>query len=120
MKRIAVFLFLLAAPMLKAVSLPVETPHGVKLTWNAPSSASDPVVAYNVYRSAGQSPKYAKVNSSDVTTTQYLDRPTGPVSYMYYVTALDAARNESVPSNTASVTVPYVPSVPTLGVVTVK
>lgn len=54
----------------------VAGPYVVNLTWNAPTSSSDPVTDCNVYRSASAS-SYAQLKTSVVTQTSYIDT-TGP------------------------------------------
>jgi hypothetical protein len=79
--------------------------HKVQLNWNAASSSA--VVGYNVYRVASGSTSYQRVNSSAVSSTTFTD---GSVqcgsSYTYYVTSLNGAGLESVPSNTTAVGIP--------------
>lgn len=74
-------------------------PPSVAVTWTAAVPGNDPAVSYNVYRNA------AKIGSS--TTTSFNDANVAEgSSYSYYVTSVDAAGSESVPSNTATVTIP--------------
>jgi nitrogen fixation protein FixH len=81
--------------------------HQVVLTWSAPSSSSDPVVGYNVYRAAGGSSSYQLLNSSADVITTYTDSTVqSGTSYSYYVESVDASGNQSAPSNTYSVSVP--------------
>ncbi|HUN82740.1 MAG TPA: choice-of-anchor D domain-containing protein [Terracidiphilus sp.] len=82
-------------------------PHEVALSWNAPTSSTDPVVGYNVYRTISGGSSYQRLNSSPVTQTSYTDT-TGQsnVSYEYYVTSVDSSGNESTQSNLTSVTIP--------------
>ncbi|HEV8249191.1 MAG TPA: alpha-amylase family glycosyl hydrolase [Gaiellaceae bacterium] len=71
----------------------------VQLTWNAVAGAA----GYNVYRSPLSGGGYAKVNGSPVAGTGFDD--TGVENgrtYYYVVRALDAAGNESEPSNEVS------------------
>jgi hypothetical protein len=82
----------------------------IRLTWGA-SSDNVGVTGYKVYRVGT-----GLVGTSSTTT--YTDGGlTSNVSYSYYVTAVDAASNESTASNTASATTPVVdtqaPSAPT-------
>jgi hypothetical protein len=82
-------------------------PHEVALNWQAPSSTTDAVAGYNVYRAISGNSSYQKLNASLQTQTTYTDStPQGSVSYLYYVTSVDGSGLESVPSNTASVTIP--------------
>jgi hypothetical protein len=81
--------------------------YDVNLTWNAPSSSPDPVAGYNVYRAPNGSSSYQLLNSSPDSQTNYSDATAqGGQTYQYYVESVDSSGNASVPSNTASVTVP--------------
>jgi chitodextrinase len=72
----------------------------VSLNWGA-STDNIGVTGYRIYRGGVQ------VGTS--TTTSYTDGGLTPnTSYSYTVTAVDAAQNESSPSNTASATTPIV------------
>lgn len=83
------------------------SPHEVELTWNAPSSSSDPISGYRVYRAATGSSSYQLLNGALNAQTSYMDN-TGQsgASYQYYVTSVDGSGRESVPSNTMSVVLP--------------
>ena len=82
-------------------------PYEVALNWDEPSNTTDPVAGYNVYRATSSSSSYQKLNASLQTQTAYTDStPQGGLSYLYYVTSVDGSGVESVPSNTASVTIP--------------
>lgn len=79
----------------------------VLLNWDAPASSTDAVVGYNVYRTTSGSSSYSRINSGTETTTTYTDTTIqASTTYEYYVTSVDASGNESVPSNTASATIP--------------
>jgi len=81
--------------------------HQVNLSWAAPSSSSDPVAGYHVYRATGSSSSYSLLNSSVDTQTSYADSAVqGSTSYSYYVKSVDASGNESAASNSVSVTTP--------------
>ena len=81
--------------------------HQVSLSWQAPSSSSDPVAGYHVYRASGTSSSYSLLTSSVDTKTSYVDSGVqGSTSYSYYVTSVDASGNESAASNAVSVSVP--------------
>ena len=83
------------------------TSYEVDLTWDAPSSSSDPVVGYNVYRATGNSATYQLLNSSVNAPTSYADTTVqNGTAYSYYVESVDASGNQSTPSNTWSVTIP--------------
>jgi hypothetical protein len=81
--------------------------YSVHLTWNAPGGSGDPVVGYNVYRSAAGNTTYQQINSPVVDHTAYTDstvRVEG--AYTYYVTSVDSSGNQSVPSNSFVVNIP--------------
>lgn len=79
----------------------------VGLNWDAPSESDDPAVSYNVYRTAGSSSSYQRLNSTSAAQTTYSDSNVQSGStYQYYVTSVDDSGTESVPSNTATITVP--------------
>jgi hypothetical protein len=83
------------------------TSYQVSLSWSAPSSSSDPVSGYNVYRATGTSSSFQKLNSSVNAPVTFTDQSvTSSTSYQYYVTSVDASGAESAPSNTATVAVP--------------
>jgi fibronectin type 3 domain-containing protein len=78
--------------------------HTVNLTWTA--SVSD-VVGYNIYRSAVSGGPYLLLNSSPVSTVDYLDLTVQAGQTYYYVgTAVDSNGMESVYSNEAQAVVP--------------
>jgi hypothetical protein len=81
--------------------------HQVDLTWQAPSSSTDPVLGYNIYRALGGSSSYQLLNSTVNGPTSYTDaRVNSGTTYAYYVESMDASGNKSVPSNTFTVTIP--------------
>jgi hypothetical protein len=81
--------------------------YQVNLSWQAPDSSNDPVVGYHVYRAPGGTTAYVLLNSTLVTDTSYVDATVqSGQSYDYMVTSVDAAGNESVPSNAITVTIP--------------
>ena len=80
--------------------------HQVTLNWDAPSSSSDPVAGYNVYRSISGGANQL-INTSIETLTAYVDSTVASGStYNYTVTSVDSTGVESVPSNEVTVTVP--------------
>jgi hypothetical protein len=84
-----------------------STTYAVDLSWGAPSSSTDPVTGYNVYRSANGGSSYQLLNASVSTPTTYTDSTVqSGGSYQYYVESVDAQGKQSSPSNTWSVTVP--------------
>jgi Abnormal spindle-like microcephaly-assoc'd, ASPM-SPD-2-Hydin len=83
------------------------TPPEVNLSWDAPSSSTDPVAGYNIYRSTGGSSSYQLLNSSIDTETTYVDSTVqSGTAYTYYVESVDFSGVQSVPSNQVSVTIP--------------
>ena len=81
--------------------------YQVSLSWNAPSSSTDPISGYNVYRASGSSSSFQKLNSSVNAPVSFTDPSVqSSTTYEYYVTSVDASGAESAPSNTATVAVP--------------
>ena len=81
--------------------------YAVNLSWSAPSSSTDAVAGYYVYRAASGSSTYQTLNSSANTTTAFVDSTVASgQTYEYYVTSVDSSGNQSVPSNTSTVTIP--------------
>jgi fibronectin type 3 domain-containing protein len=79
----------------------------VSLTWDAPSSSPDPVAGYNVYRAPSGSTTYQLLSSVSNTQLAYTDTGVqAGLTYDYIVESVDASGVTSVPSNTASVTLP--------------
>jgi fibronectin type 3 domain-containing protein len=81
--------------------------YTVNLSWNAPSTSTDPVAGYNIYRTLSDSSKYVLLNSSIDTDTSYADSTVmSGNTYGYITTTLDASGVESSPSNVFTVTIP--------------
>jgi hypothetical protein len=81
--------------------------YSVSLSWEAPSSSTDPVAGYNVYRAPSGSSSYQLLNSSVDTETTYVDSTVqGGLTYEYMVESVDASGVESTASNTFNVTIP--------------
>jgi fibronectin type 3 domain-containing protein len=81
--------------------------YEVNLTWDAPSSSTDPVAGYNVYRAPSGSTNYQQLNSAAVTETTYVDTTVlNSQTYDYIVESVDGSGVTSVPSNMAAVPVP--------------
>jgi fibronectin type 3 domain-containing protein len=79
----------------------------VNLNWDAPTSSSDPVAGYNVYRATGSSSLYQLLNPSVNNSTSYTDSTVATnTAYSYYVESVDAEGNQSPPSNSFTVSVP--------------
>jgi hypothetical protein len=96
-----------AMQLLASTSPPTTTAYQVDLSWYAPTSSSDPVVGYRVYRSSAGSSSYQAMNSALATPTSYVDSNVqSGQSYSYQVTSVDASGTESAPSNTINVSVP--------------
>ena len=77
------------------------------MTWDAPTSSSDPVAGYNVYRSPSGGTSYQELNTSAITQTSYVDTTVQDgQTYDYIVESVDASGVTSAPSNMASATIP--------------
>ena len=50
-----------------------STSHQIELSWSSPAGSSDPVMGYNMYRAAGGTTSYQRLNSSPVGPTTYTD-----------------------------------------------
>jgi Domain of unknown function (DUF4082)/Abnormal spindle-like microcephaly-assoc'd, ASPM-SPD-2-Hydin len=80
--------------------------HEIDLTWNAPSSSSDPIAGYHIYRSVG-SGALQLMNSSTVVQTAYVDTTVSSgTTYDYVVKSVDQNGVESAPSNQIAMTTP--------------
>jgi len=79
----------------------------VDLSWDAPSSSSDPVAGYNVYRSPSGASSYQQLNTSALTGTTYTDSTVqSGQSYDYIVESVDASGVQSAPSDIATAAIP--------------
>jgi fibronectin type 3 domain-containing protein len=77
------------------------------LVWDAPTSSTDPVVGYNIYRSPSDSDPYKLLNSLPEGQTFYVDNTVqSGMSYIYIVESVDASNVKSAPSGTIAVTIP--------------
>jgi len=87
-----------------------STAYEVQLNWDAPSSSTDPVNGYNVYRAPSGSTSYQQLNTSTLplNPTSYTDNYNieDGQTYDYIVESVDAEGNTSVPSNMATATIP--------------
>ncbi len=84
----------------------VAVSYEVQLTWDAPTSSTDPVVGYNIYRATGSGP-YQLLNTSVNTPTSFTDSTAVSGStYNYEVTSVDASGVESAPSNVYTAAIP--------------
>ena len=78
--------------------------HTVGVSWQ-PSTST--VAGYNIYRGTAVAGPYAKVNSSLITGSNYVDPSVQAGQTYYYVaTAVDSNNNESAYSNQATATIP--------------
>ena len=81
-----------------------STPHSVKLSWNASTSA---VNGYYVYRGGSSNGPFARLTASLLAGLSYTDsKVVSGNSYTYYVTAVNGAGQESAPSNETSASIP--------------
>jgi hypothetical protein len=81
--------------------------YEVDLTWDAPTSSTDPVAGYNVYREISGGSSYQLLNTTVDANKTYADSTVqSGTSYSYYVESVDAQGNQSAPSNTYSVSIP--------------
>lgn len=81
--------------------------YTVDLSWSPPSSSSDPVAGYNIYREISGGSSYQRLNATAAAGTTYTDNTVVVgTTYTYYVTSVDAAGTESGPSNTWQAVIP--------------
>jgi hypothetical protein len=79
--------------------------HTVSLSWNADNSPS--VTGYNVYRRAGSSGSYTRINTSLIAATDYIDTSvTDGSTYYYETTAVNSSGEESAPSTAVQAVIP--------------
>ena len=85
----------------------IATSYQVNLSWDAPTSSTDPVAGYNIYRAVSGSSSYTLVNPSVDGQTSYSDTSVqnGTV-YNYEIESVDASGNASAPTSPISVTIP--------------
>lgn len=89
-----------------------QTQHGGLVTWIAPTS-SDAAVGYFVYRATSASGPFTQIDTTEDTSTSYLDTTVAAnTTYYYYAVAVDASGNQSGPSNTATLVVTTLPTNP--------
>ena len=88
------------------VSAGGSSSHQVTLSWDAPSSSSDPVVGYDIYR-ATSGATYELLNSSTDAQTTYIDTNVqANATYVYYVTSVDSSGVQSSSSNLVTASIP--------------
>ena len=82
----------------------VSATHWVTMEWIASTSV---VVGYNIYCISDSGVSWTKLNSSPTPTTSYTDWDAqSGESYLFAVTAVDAANGESVFSNQVPAVIP--------------
>ena len=85
----------------------IATSYSVDLSWDPPSSSTDPVAGYNVYRALSGSSTYALLNTSVDALTSYVDNTVlEGTAYDYIVESVDSSGVESVPTSPIPVTIP--------------
>ena len=85
----------------------VSPSYAVDLSWDAPSSSTDPVTGYEIYRSLNGTSTYQLINSSVDTQTTFTDTTVqAGQTYDYVVESVDSSGNESIPSGSFAVTIP--------------
>lgn len=123
---LAAFLILGAIPLQAQSSPPPATAHGIELTWTASTPGTNPIAGYNAWRCTGSSAvctatstNWTQINSTPITSTNYLDPAAGlstSTTYSYFVEAQDTQGELSGPSNISTcavgVSFPTSPSVP--------
>ena len=84
-----------------------STAYEVQLSWAAPTSTTDPVTGYNIYRESGGSSTYQLLNTTLDTSSTFTDTTVANgTTYSYYVESVDAAGNQSGPSNVFTAAIP--------------
>ena len=91
----------------ETATTPPPTSHSASLTWNAPSTNTDPVDSYEVQRAASGSTVYSVIGTTAAASTAFTDSSvTAGQTYVYEVVSVDASGNASTPSNTVTLTIP--------------
>jgi fibronectin type 3 domain-containing protein len=82
----------------------VPATHSVTLSWSAAAST---VIGYNIYSSTVAGGPYTQLNSTLITTTQYVDSTVqGGQTYYFVATSVDPSNDQSGYSNIATATIP--------------
>jgi hypothetical protein len=80
--------------------------YEVNLSWTAPSSPSDPIAGYNVYRAASGSTMYQLLNTSVETGVAFVDTTVqAGATYDYYIESVDGMGIASAPSATVAMVI---------------
>jgi hypothetical protein len=80
--------------------------YEVNLSWTAPSSPSDPIAGYNVYRAASGSTMYQLLNTSVETGVAFVDTTVqAGATYDYYIESVDETGIRSAPSATVAMVI---------------
>jgi hypothetical protein len=91
----------------ETATAPQPAAHSASLTWNAPSTSSDPVDSYKVERAASGSTQYAVVGTTTAASTAFTDTAvTSGQTYVYEVRSVDQSGNTSSPSNAVTLAIP--------------
>jgi hypothetical protein len=86
-----------------SLSSPSQTTNSINLSWS-PSTDNVGVVGYRVYQIGGsRKNQFTTLLTTTTNTTYTVTGLTKGTSYSFYVTAIDAAGNESVPTRTLTV-----------------
>jgi Bacterial Ig-like domain (group 3)/Abnormal spindle-like microcephaly-assoc'd, ASPM-SPD-2-Hydin len=81
--------------------------YAVELTWDAPSSSSDPIAGYNVYRAPSGTSTYQLLNSSVNSQTTFTDSSVqSGQAYDYIIESVDESGVLSTPTSPVLVSVP--------------
>lgn len=100
-------LLLITLLLFSSLTLTAQT-YSVNLTWDAPTSSTDPVAGYNIYRSPSGQSTYQLMGTVVSTVLAYNDTSNiqDGQAYDYIVESVDASGNLSAPSNVAVVVIP--------------
>jgi hypothetical protein len=91
----------------ETATTPPPASHSASLTWNPPSTSTDPVDSYKVQRAASGSTQYSVIGTTAAASTAFTDSSvTAGQTYVYEVVSVDASGNASTPSNTVTLTIP--------------
>jgi len=81
--------------------------YAVDLSWDAPTSSTDPVAGYNVYRALSGTSLYQLLNASvDIEVAYVDDTVQNGQSYDYIVESVDESGIQSTPTDPIGITIP--------------